>query len=286
VTKVLTQRAMEAGRPKQERYGMADGIVPGMQCAVYPSGKKVYHLRARIHGNLVTLTIGDAALMTLAEARAKAKGFLATIANGEDPREAKRATVRTAADTVESVARSFVERYAKVHNKTWQETERLITRNILPSWGRRSIASIKPRDVLDLLDAIVDRDAPIAANRVFAAGRKMFAWACDRDLIASSPFERIKAPSRETSRDRTPSDSELALILRAADSLGYPFGSFIQLLAFSGQRRDEVAGMRWSELDSDLTLWSKPRERSKNNVARRSQATRKPRPRSTPPSRD
>ena len=95
-------------------------------------------------------------------------------------------------------------------------------------------------------------------------GRTLFNWALDRHLIESSPFARVKLPSKETSRDRTPSDSELALILRAADSLGYPFGTFFTLRAFTGQRRDEVAGWRWSELDEDLTLWTLPPSRTKN----------------------
>jgi hypothetical protein len=267
VTKILTQRAVDAAKPKPpKRYGLRDGIVPGMRCIVHPTGKKGYWLWARVLGRQVPLEVGDTSLMTLAQGRARAKGLLAAIANGEDPRIAKAEKVKAAADTVEAVSQTFVERSAKVHNKTWQETERLIARNILPSWGPRPIAGIKPRDVIDLLDSIVDRDAPIAANRVFAAGRKLFAWARSRNLLESSPFEGVKAPSKETSRDRTPTDSELRLILRAADSLGYPFGPFIILLAFTGQRRDEVAGWRWSELDSDLTLWSKPLQQGQGHA--------------------
>ena len=235
---------------------------------VYSSGKKVYRLLARIHGKQVALTVGDASLMTLAEARAKAKGFLAAIAKGEDPREAKRAAVRAAAETVEAVARSFIERHTKVHTqpRSRRETERLFEHDILPAWGRRPIASIDLRDVNALLDAIVDRGSPVVANRVLAAGAQDVQLGAERGLIKTSPFEHVKAPAKETSRDRTPSDSELALILRAADSLGYPFGPYFKLLAFTGQRREEVAGMRWSELDEDLTLWVLPRSRAKNDV--------------------
>ena len=265
-TKIMTQRALDAMRPDKERCDRPDGIVPGLRFDIHPTGKKSSRLLARVHGKLKSFPIGDMSMMTVAEARAKAKGILAAIASGEDPSETKRAVARNAAEIVELVSRNFIERYAKAHNKTWQETERLIARNILPSWGRRPIASIDRRDVNDLLDAIVDRDAPIAANRVFAAGRKLFAWARARDLIATSPFEGVKAPSKEISRDRTPSDFELGLSLQAAVKIGFPFGTFVTLLAFLGQRRAEVAGLRWSELNSDLTLWTLPRERAKNNV--------------------
>ena len=93
----------------------------------------------------------------------------------------------------------------------------------------------------------------------------MFGWAIERGVIEASPFDRIKAPTPETSRDRTPNDAELALILRAA-ALGHPFGPFIKLLTYLGQRRSEVAGMRWSELNSDLTTWTLPRARVKNDT--------------------
>jgi integrase len=59
-------------------------------------------------------------------------------------------------------------------------------------------------------------------------------------------------------------DHELALIWRAADATDYPFGPFTKLLMLTGQRREEIAGMRWSELDPDLTTWTLPRERTKN----------------------
>ena len=216
--KVLTQREVETAKPKPKRYGLRDGIVPGMRLIVHPTGKKGYWLWTRVHGKLVPLEVGDALLMTLAEARAKAKGMLAAIANGEDPRAVKAEKAKAAADTVEVVGENFIERHVKAHNKprTAEEHERLIRRNIFPVWGRRPITSIKPRDVIELIDAIVDRDAPIAANRTFTMGRTLFNWALDRHLIESSPFARVKLPSKETSRDRTPVDFELALVLRAA----------------------------------------------------------------------
>jgi integrase len=264
--KVLTQREVEAAKPKPKRYPLRDGIVPGMRCMVYPTGKKGYWLWKRVFGELVPFEVGDALLMTLGEARTKARGLLAAIANGEDPRLAKAEKVKAAGDTVEAVAESFIERHVKAHNKprTAEEHERLIRSNILPAWGRRPITSITPRDVIELIDGIVDRGAPIAANRTFTMGRTLFNWALDRHLIESSPFARVKLPSKETSRDRTPVDFELALILRAAAKLGYPFGTFFTLRTFTGQRREEVAGWRWSELDEDLTLWTLPPSRTKN----------------------
>ena len=267
MTKILTERAVSTAKPKPEQYSLVDGTIPGLRCLVHPTGKKVYRLSRRLNGKLTHFTVGeDASMVTLAEARDNARVFIAAIVKGSDPRESKRAAAKAAEDTVASVAVLFFERYAKPRNRTAPDVERLFARDVLPTWGRRPIASIKRNDALALLDAIVDRGAPVSANRVYANGKKMFSWAVERGFIETSPFDHVKAPTQEKSRDRTPDDFELSLILRAADTLGYPFGPYFQMLALTGQRRDEVSNMRWSELNEDLSLWTLPRERSKNNL--------------------
>jgi integrase len=267
VAKILTQRAVEAAKPpSKDRDTRPDGIVPGQQFIVHPGGKKSYRLLARVNGKQVNFPIGDATVLTLAEARTKGKRILAEIADGKDPREARRAAVKAGSETVEVLARRFIERYAKVHNKRWKDVEQRIGREILPRWRNRPITSITQSDVVALLDAIMDRDAPRAANLTLATVRKMFNWACERGMLETSPCDRVKAPAPEVKRDRVPTDAELALIWQAAGELGYPFGPFFQLLVTTGQRREQVAGARWSEFDSKLTVWVVPGKRTKNGV--------------------
>ena len=55
--------------------------------------------------------------MTLGEARAKARGLLAAIADGEDPRAGQGCGPRSRAETVEAVAQRFIERHVKAHNR-------------------------------------------------------------------------------------------------------------------------------------------------------------------------
>jgi integrase len=268
VSKVMSQRTVEAARaPKEGRLTKADGIVPGLQFIVHSGGKKSFRLIARIRGKQVNLEIGDASILSLADARAKAKRLLGQIAEGIDPREAKQEAVKVASETVAVVARRFVERHAKAHTRRWEETERQIEKEIIPVWGRRPISSIGRADVAALIDGIADRGAPVMANRVFATARKMFSWACERGTMESSPFDRLKAaPAPETKRDRTHNDAELALIWEASGALGYPFGPLVLLLILTGCRREEVAGMRWSELHADRSLWVVPAERVKNGI--------------------
>ena len=177
MTKVLTQRGVESAKPMAERYGKADGLVPGLQLVVQPSGVKTFRLIPRINGKQVNITIGSAKVLTLAEAREEAKRQLGLIAKGEDPRDAKKEKVRTESETVEIVARRFVERHAKVNTRRWRETERQIEREVVPRWRSRPITSITKPDVVALLNSIVDRGSPVMANRVLATMRRMFNWA-------------------------------------------------------------------------------------------------------------
>jgi site-specific recombinase XerD len=81
------------------------------------------------------------------------------------------------------------------------------------------------------------------ANRVLAAVRKFFNWCIGRGILEVSPCSGITAPTQEQTRHRVLSDEELALVLDAARQIAFPFGSIVQVLALTGQRRDEAG--RW-----------------------------------------
>jgi integrase len=92
----------------------------------------------------------------------------------------------------------------------------------------------------------------------------MFKWCIERDIITTNPCEGISAPHSEISRDRVLTDSELKAVWRAADAIGWPFGPIVQLLILTGCRREEVAAMRWPEIDLNATTWTLPAGRTKN----------------------
>jgi integrase len=105
------------------------------------------------------------------------------------------------------------------------------------------------------------------ANRVFAYVRKFFNWCVSRDLIAASPCAGVRPPTPEQDRDRVLSDEEVRVLCLAAETLGWPFGPFVTMLLLTAQRLNEVAGMRWSELDLAAALWTLPAGRAKNGQA-------------------
>lgn len=138
---------------------------------------------------------------------------------------------------------------------------------VLPHWGDRAIDRVERRDIIAMLDRIVDRGVPMRANRVFAYVRKFFNWCVSRDLIAASPCTGVRPPMPEQDRDRVLSDDEVRVLRLAAETLGWPFGPFVTMLLLTAQRLNEVAGMRWAELDLDAALWTLPAERAKNSQA-------------------
>ncbi|PVE20574.1 integrase [Microvirga sp. KLBC 81] len=268
----LTARSVENAKPDpSRRLELPDGALPGFYLVVQPSGAKSWAVRYRVSGKPKKFTLGPYPRLTLADAREQARAALRTASEGRDP-SVVRAAAELEAEAVSklrfgAVVAEFIERYAKPRNRTWPETERLLTRADLASWQNRDIRSISRQEILEVLDRMVERGAPVQANRLVAAMRRFFGWAVERGLLEASPMAALKPPSAEVSRDRVLSDAELAAIWRAAGEIGFPFGSAVQLMILTGQRRAEVLEAEWREFDLGRGLWTIPCERSKNGGA-------------------
>ncbi len=200
----------------------------------------------------------------LSAARRLAGKALTKAAEGIDP-AIEKAMAR--ADSIEAVSELFLARHVRVHcrPRTIAEAERVLKR-LQAAWRARPIASITRRDVITFLDHVADTSGPAAANRTKAVVGKLFSWALSRDMIAASPVAGLPRPAPQVMRERVLNDQELAAIWRAAEQLGYPGGSFVQLLILTAARRTEVSALQRSEIDLEARLWRLPRERAKNNV--------------------
>ena len=117
---------------------------------------------------------------------------------------------------------------------------------------------------MNALDQIVKGGKPVTAGRTMAYARACFAWGKRRGKVPENPFAELPISPGTIERERVLSDAEVAEVWAAADTLGYPFGPFYKVLILTLQRREEVAGMRWSELSEDLARWTLPGIRMKN----------------------
>ena len=263
---MLTARTIETIKPSTGRKEIADRHLPGLYLVLQPSGAKSWAVRYRSAGRTRKHTLGAYPAIDLKTARQLASQALRAVAEGRDPgREKARARIE-APDTVAAVARQFVEIYCRRKNRsnTIDAAERLLRLHILPRCGKRLARDITRRDVIELLDGIVESERPITANRALALVRKLFSWAVERDIITASPCVGVRPPAPETPRDRTLNDTELLAVWLAAEKIGGPFAALIKLLMLTGQRRDEVARMEWGEIDLEARLWRLPAARSKN----------------------
>ncbi|MGO8739255.1 tyrosine-type recombinase/integrase [Rhodoblastus sp.] len=270
---MLTELQIENFPKPESRREVPDGKIAGLYLVLQPSGAKSWALRYRVAGAPKKFTIGPYPAISLAAARKKAQKALGEVVDGTDPsatkkaaREAARAANSTA-DRVEAIVDSFVTRHlAKNVKPSWaKEAERLLRVEIIPIFGKRRLGDITPRDVDKLLSEIAER-APITANRALAVFRKMSNWAASPrvGLIHSSPCAGVEAPTAERSRERVLTDDEIRLAWTAFGAIGWPFGLLAKLLLLTGARRDEVASMRWSEVDLVAKTWSLPGARTKN----------------------
>jgi integrase len=270
----LTKRVVEAAEPAAGDQHLWDAEVKGFGLKVTPAGRKVFLFQYRMGGRAAKTeryTIGEyRSPYTVDGARGEAVRLLAEVKAGRNPAEAKRAERRSEPNRARpfgEVAAEFIERHAKPNTRDWRKTEYLLRRDVLPFWSARPVREISRQDVIELIDRVADRGARIHANRVLAAVRVLFNWALSRGVIEASPAAGVKAPGAETARERVLSEDELREVWRAADAAPYPFGPFFKLLILTAQRRDEVAGMCWSEIDEARALWTIPGERAKNGRA-------------------
>jgi integrase len=211
--------------------------------------------------------VGSYPSLTLAAAREVAREALKLAGQGIDPIQAKETKKREAAGvkSVNEAVDVFIQRHAKQKNRSWEEVARVFNVYIVPSMGERPLPSVTPSDIHEVLDALVDAGHPYMANRVFAHTRKFFNWCAERHWIAEPPTKHISRPAEEQARDRVLKNAEIKLLWQACDELGWPFGPCFKLLLITGQRRNEVAGMKWEHQDVDKRVWTLPREETKAN---------------------
>ena len=145
---------------------------PNLGLHVSSSGRKTWFIMYRSKGRLRRLTLGTYPTLSLADARGRATAARHAVAEGEDPAVQKYDARH--APIMADLAAQYLDMYAKVHKRSWREDARLLHREIMPNWGHRRAFDITRRDVISLLDRIVERGAPIQANRVLALVRKLY----------------------------------------------------------------------------------------------------------------
>jgi integrase len=146
---------------------------------------------------------------------------------------------------------------------------------LLSVHGKLNARDLSKRQLVTLLDEMVDRGAPVAANRTHALLKQLFDWAAAKDLVPASPMAGIERPGGEESpRERVLSADEVKTLWTALDNpeieMAIPTRLALKLLLVTAQRRGELTFAKWSHFDLDAKLWTIPVELLKSSHARRS----------------
>ena len=270
----LTDAAVARIKPPEKGQAeFFDALLPSFGLRVSYSGTKAWFVMTRVDRKLIRMTLGRYPMLSLADARAKAREVIQCAASGVDPRRVEQDLRRKMDDeartTFGMVAEQFMTKHVRSNLRpaTAREYQRILFGQDTEAWRARPIASIEKRDVMAVIEAIEARGAESASIRSLAYLRKFFGWCADRDLIATPPTDRVRRPRAVQARERVLSQRELQLALRAFDEEGGAFGRLFRFVALTGQRRGEVAGMRWEELrdlKGEAPIWEMPGARTKN----------------------
>ena len=259
-----------------------DDKLSGFGVKVTPAGAKVYLLQYRVGGRgnpTRRYTIGKHGPLTPDQARTRAKQLASMVEHGIDPRQAeddekaaKAEAQRQADETARIVGELtftkqvdiWLKEYAVDHrDRTVGQARSIVALYLRPALGDKPLPHITRADLQAIIDAIPLRSR---ANRlaVYAYASIFFRWAAERGTIAKSPVKSMAKPPAPKARNRVLTDDEIAAVWNGAATLSGPYGTFYRFLMLTGQRRDEVAGMKWPELDRARASWTIPADRAKN----------------------
>jgi integrase len=217
------------------------------------------------------LKIGDGAKLNADQARQAAKKALAAITLGRDP-QAERETERAnGSRTLRSVATEFLEMKAlqvergEYRASSYRVTRLYLTGKYFAPLHASAITDITVADVAGRLNVINRESGTVTAGRARSALSSLFAWAMRQGYMGPNPHNPVAVtenPDDGASRDLVLSDVELAHVWRAAGDDA--FGKVVRLLILTGARREEIGGLKWSEIDRDAGTITLPKERTKN----------------------
>ncbi len=285
----ITKRAVDAQQPSGRDYFRWDDKLPGFGLKVSAGGSKIYVFQYRLarpgeaeRTAPKRYTIGKHGKWTPDQARSRAGDLARMVAKGIHPRQAdldvsaaedesKRLDEEKARlDSVlafENVAARWLAEYELGHRpRSYGQAALVVNKHLKPKLAGKPLPSITRADLQAILDGIPARQ-PASRRTVYAYASIFFGWALQRGDIAENPLALMAKPQAAKARDRVLADQELEAIWNAAGELRAPLGAFYRVLLLTGQRREEVAGMDWAELDRATATWVIPASRAKNGTA-------------------
>lgn len=243
--------------PKAGRRESWDRNTPGLFLRISASGAKRWMVKYRMNGQQKKAVLGIPGVMKVDEARKLtrdiiqgARGHIDVVAKLREPPPPPPPPPLTVAGLIDR----FIEEYAKPKNRTAPVIAQQLRKHVAPSLGDRPADAVTRRDIEAIRDKMIAAGHGVQANRVTAMVKKLYSWAVKQDLLAVNPAANVELKGEETIRRRVLDDWEMKYIWRAADAIGGANGALVKLLMLTGQRRGEIAKMRWGNLDLNYEI--------------------------------
>lgn len=250
---------------------MADKIffderLSGFGLRVRKGGKRTWIAQYRVGAKQRRIALGTDENLDAAEAFQRAKEALSKVALGADPQTEKAERRAQASVTVGAMAERYLaERAAKrLKPRSYEEVERHLKKH-WATLAETPVRNVTRADVAAQLGRIAKDSGPFASNRARAALSAFFSWAIGEGLVGATPVLGTNKATEEISRDRVLNTVELEAVWKEAGEGDY--AAIVRLLILTGQRREEVGGMLWSEIDTKGAVWAIGAERTKNGLA-------------------
>ncbi len=268
-TKRLTKRVIEDLPARASRYTVWDADMKGFGVRVSSIGRKAFVVRYRTVGGADRLMVlGALGVFTPDEARERARLMLAEAAKGGDPQDVKMGHRREM--TVADLCELYMAEGTALKKPSTLQIDRIrIDRHIKPRIGRMKLSDVKRADIQRLMIDIGagktrDDATPHTRGGKHAAARTVgllggiFTFAMDRDLIDVHPTRGVKR-YRDNRRERYLSPKEMARLGDVLNQMERDGGdprhiNIIRLLLLTGARKNEIAHLRWSEVDLERGL--------------------------------
>jgi integrase len=238
-----------------------DDDLPGFGIRIRRSGARTFVFQYKLAGRNRRVTLGKATALSLAQARKMASELYARVRLGHDVAHEKDAGRIRAVETVGAILESYLPyKKANMRPRSYLETERHLLRHCR-TLHRLPLVEVNRRAIAARLAAITVSSGPSASNRVRDSLQAFFSWTIAQGLLDHNPVIGTVI-NQERSRERVLADFELRAIWIATEGSG-SYNAIVRLLMLTGQRRNEIGGLRWVEVHDDKIVL--PPMRTKNN---------------------
>jgi integrase len=233
--------------------------------------RRTWIVQYRVRTRTRRLKIGDGAKLNADQARQAATKALAAITLGRDPQAEKETERANGSRTLRAVATEFLEmkelqvQRGEYRASSYRVTKLYLTGKYFAPLHASAITDITVADVAGRLNMINRESGTVTAGRARSALSSLFAWAMRQGHMGPNPHNPVAVtenPDDGASRDLALTDIELIQVWRAAGDDA--FGKIVRLLILLGARREEIGGLRHSEIDRNAGTITLPKERTKN----------------------